>query len=374
MNVQAGWLVSGRVLAGALALMCFATQAHAFEDYVLSESFSLPAGSGPVGHLPDGRLVTVVGTAVRLETGPRTRTFTPVGTLAGADFPSFGPAFVRVSPDGTRVAIGNNGGASFTNYRVGVFLLSGLTGSWFAANHFDAAWIDNRHIALTAGQFALPSWVSVLDTASANSESPTNPRVVDGIGGASAGVAFDSAGNLYTGNGFVDAGPSGTGAVKAVLAAQWQAARTGGPVVHFETGAIAIVDVLSASPLQFDGSGNLLVGGGDFASADMNYAAVVRGAAVVSALSGGGPVNPADPTKVRRLDPDTVSGSNFYSVTANRGLGEFYVQDGGSTTVSVYRRTSSVPALSPFGIGLLAVGLLGVGARQASRRRDQASS
>ena len=147
------------------------------------------------------------------ETAPGSRAFTNLGVLPGADVPSFGVAFVRVSPDGSKIAVGNNGGASFGNFQVGVFTIASLTGTWFSANHFDAAWIDNRFVAITAGSFGSPSFVTALDSSSPNPASPSNVTIVDDIGGASGGVALDGAGNLYAVNGFASGGPSSTGAV-----------------------------------------------------------------------------------------------------------------------------------------------------------------
>jgi hypothetical protein len=48
------------------------------------------------------------------ETTPRSRTFVSLGTqLPDADFNEFGASFLKISPDGDRIAMGNNGGTSF---------------------------------------------------------------------------------------------------------------------------------------------------------------------------------------------------------------------------------------------------------------------
>ncbi|MHC4091325.1 MAG: hypothetical protein ACYSVY_13800, partial [Planctomycetota bacterium] len=208
--------------------------ADVFEAYTLTGSFELPAGAGEFDVLPDGRLITVAEETVYLESAVGSRAFAAHATLPDVDFPSFGPAFVRASPDGTKLAVGNNGGASFTNYRVGVFDLDTWAGDWFSASHFDGQWYDDSSLGLTAGEFGQPSVVTVLDTSSADPANPTNTTVVGNIGGASAGVAFDPLGNLYTGNGFAGAGPSGTGAVKYFDHSSWTAALTGGSPVDFE--------------------------------------------------------------------------------------------------------------------------------------------
>jgi hypothetical protein len=303
--------------------------------------------------LNDGRVITPVGAKVYVETSPGSHSFTQTGTLPAADFPSFGAAFIRVSPDGTQIAVGNNGGTSFSNYQVGVFDVHSLAGDWFAAHHLDAEWIDNAHIALTAGDFGSPSVVTVLDTASPNPPSPTNITIIDNIGGASGGIAFDSAGNLHTGNGFQTSGPSGTGAVKAFPHAAWTAALKGGPPLDFEEGGVLVVDVLSASPLAFDRQGDLLVGGGDFSSSsDTDFVALVRASAVANALSGMGPADSSNSDQVRRLDPDPANDFNYFSVNYDPTLGRLYVRDSGSATVHTYMDVSTIPA-HPFAVRVL---------------------
>jgi hypothetical protein len=265
--------------------------------------------------------------------------------------PTFGAAFLRVSPDGTKFAVGNNGGASFSNYRVGVFSIATLSGVWFAVLHYDAAWVDDTRLAVTAGVFGDPSYVSVLDTASPNPESPSNPTVISGIGGSSGGVALDTAGNLFTGNGFVGAGPSETGVIMAFTESAWEAAYAGGTPLNFETQGALIADVLSASPMVFDAQGNLLVGGGDFSlPSETDHVALIRASAIGSALGGQGPANVNDPAQVRRLDPDVPNAFNFFYASANAAIARIYAKDFSETTVHVYLDTTNVPAASTWGL------------------------
>jgi hypothetical protein len=368
-----GWFA----VAACLLAVAPVARADVFSSYQLVGSFQLPGTTVAFDAQPDGRLVTVVvqttpvvQAIVYRETAAGSGVFTSLGALPGADVPSFGAAFVRVSPDGTRIAVGNNGGATFANFQVGVFTLPGFVGAWFNANHLDGAWIDNRFIALSAGNFGSPSFVTVLDTSSPMPANPSNPTVVSNIGGASGGVALDGAGNLYTADGFQLGGPSATGAVYAGRSATWRAAHTSGVPVNFETQGIPIINLLSGSPIVFDAGGDLVVGGGNTMSQppDENYFGIVRAAAVQQALAGGGTIPPGDPTKVMKLDPDPQAGS-FYAAVANRPLQEVVAVPSGSTTAYVFRSSPvTVPALPPWSLALL-LGALGGGGWLAARRR-----
>jgi hypothetical protein len=359
---------SAFVLA-SLALLALAApraQAQTFGAYHPDGQIIMPGAGALFDSLPDGRLVALVGSTVYRETSAAARSFTPLGTLpAGGDIPSFGAAFLRVSPNGQTIAVGNNGGATFSNFLVGVFAFPALTGTWFSAGHFDAAWVDNRYLALSSGTFGSPSVVNALDTTSPNPALPVLLSLVQNIGGASSGIAFDPAGNLYTANGFQGTGPSTTGAVRAVGHAAVAAALAGGPPTDFENQGIPIIDLLSGSPLAFDSAGDLVVGGGSSFSTpvDDNYFALVSASAVAAALAGGGSINVADTTKVHKLDPDPGADS-FYYVNCNRARLELYAVNSGSATAFVYTTSAPVPATSPWSLVACATLLLYVGIRR----------
>jgi hypothetical protein len=144
--------------------------------------------------------------------------------------------------------------------------------------------------------------------------------------------------------------------VRAFLNANWTAALSGGPVLNFEADGIAIVDILSASPLGFDNEGNLFIGGGDFSQAnEFDFVALVRASALASALAGAGSVDSGDPAKVRRLDPDPANDSNFFTVAYNPALGRLYAKDAGSTLVHSYQDTTGIPTVSTWGVITLAL-------------------
>jgi len=316
-------LVPGLVLA---FLFCSSASADTFDEYQLAESVTLPAGGGVFDFLDDGRMIVLAVDEVYIETAIRSREFEFLGTLADAEIPSYGAAFLRVSPDGQRVAAGNNGfGAGAA---VGLFEPIAKGGVvdviWYEVQHFEAAWYDDDILLLTAG-FG-ETVVTALDFS--DPENVVNTTIIANVGGASAGVAVDPQGNLYTGNGFRINGPSETGWIKAFAHADWTAVLDDADALDFEDRGVLVVDVLSASALGFDSEGNLHVGGGDFGTGDLNYVAVVRASAVANALEGGGPADPDDPAHVRRLDPDKQNEFNFYDVNINAVSCELLIREG----------------------------------------------
>ncbi len=360
-------LSRGNMALGLLAaIMCAGAaeaRADVFGAYVLDRTVTLPSGVSSFDVLPDGRMVAMVNATVYAETASGAGTFTALGALAGADIApgSYATAFMAASPDGTRIAVGNNGGSSLANYEVGVFDLATLTGDWFAAHHYQAAWIDSTSLALTAGTFGSPSEVTALDTASSPA-APVKAVLVTNIGGSSGGVAFDAAGRLYTANGYAGAGPSATGDIKAFAPADWQSALAGGPALDFEAEGVHVAELLSGQSLGFDGAGNLHVGGGDFAE-DYGFAALVSADGLAAALAGGAPIDASDAGIVQQFDPDTANGFNYYDVTYNDATGELLGREGSS--VYVY----AIP--EPAGLLLLGVGLLLASTRRRAQERNR---
>jgi hypothetical protein len=299
-------------------------------DYVEKTGFDFPDPAGAADVLPDGRIIVLAGTEVFRETASGSRVFASLGSLPDADFNEFGASFLKVSPEGNKIGVGNNGGATFDHFQVGVFAIASLTGTWFDANHFQGEWINQRFLALTAGEFGSPAIVTALDTNSANPANPSNRTIIENIGGGSGGIAFDSRRNLYTANGFATSGPSSTGTVKAFLRADWRAAFLGGPALDFEADGTEIVTVLSGAPLGFDRSNNLFVGGSDFfGGGDTNFAAFIARRAVRSALQGNGPVDTNNPAEVRKVDPDPAANSS-YDIIINQQRDEVYLRSTGN--------------------------------------------
>lgn len=344
----------------ALAIACAAITtpacADAFSTYGNTyRTFSTPPiGNGSFGvagdALPDGRLLMVTGNSLFLETGVATATFNEVAVLddsqtgGGTD-----PAFLAISPNGQRIAVGTGFGkpvAVFETNALGTpdaptTLTSGTLADYFHVGHFAGAWFDNNALALTAGEFAMPSFVSLLDTAS-NPDNPANDTIITNIQGGSAGVAFDTDGRLYTANGFAYGTGSDTGNIRAFDPIDWANG------ADFETDGTLIGDILSGNALNFDAEGNLFVGGGDFDTLDAGYLGVVNAAAIANALAGFGPIDPGNPAHLARLDP-RGDGFGFFGSAFNPATGELYITD-----TDTWHAT--VPA--PSSVAILAAGLL----------------
>jgi len=355
---------------GVIGLMsiCVAepSLAGAFDAYGASyQRVDLPPVSGgsfsTAGDvLPDGRIVSTTGDGVYLETGLKTGVFDLVATL---DSGAFGgdpdPGFLRVSPDGSRIALGGGFGKPLAVFNASVLGTSGAPGlidassaDFFNVSHFDAEWMDAGNLAITAGDFGQPAHVSLLDVTS-DTAAPINPVIIENINGASGGIAFDSAGRLYTGNGFTSGGAgSDTGVIKVFAPGDWSATSP----ANFEGEGLLLGDVLSAGGLTFDSDGNLFVGGGDFVEGETGYLAIVNESAIAAALSGFGPIDINDPLSLRRLDP-LGTGVGFFGSNFNPVTGDLYVTDGTAWW-------ATAPSPGP-------VALLVIAASSAARRRHR---
>ncbi|MCK4872481.1 MAG: hypothetical protein KAS72_07125 [Phycisphaerales bacterium] len=328
------------VLAAALGVasgICASTQASDYDSYFdTGERIALPdigAGSyataGDV--LSDGRLIAVTGNSVYVESAVGSglfdilATFDPSQTAGSTD-----PAFVTVSPFGSRIAVGTGYGKPVAVFGVDALgtpgaptmLTAGTTADYFAIDHFDATWFDEQNLAITSGQYGSDSVVTLLDTTS-NPTSPANPTIVAGIGGSPAGITFDADGMLFTGNGFTGSGPSETGYVKAFPESLWQQGLTG-TAPGFEDEGTYIADLLSAASLGFDIEGNLFVGGGDMFASDYGYFALINSDALSDALAGIDLIDIDDPADVRRFDPEGSAVVGSYAVRFNEITGELY--------------------------------------------------
>lgn len=347
--MSAGLLVAGSPFSAAQPFFDFA-------QFASPATFQRPAADA-IDVLPDGRIIALSGANVFIETAVGSKTFpaTPNATLAGLNLGS-AAAFLRVSPDGSRIAVGNNGGPSFSDFRIGVYATADFSGQVFSGlPHYDARFFGNNELIISRGgaTFADPSSVVALDVTQ-DPMSAVTRLLVSGIGGASAGVFVDAAGRLVTGNGFQNSGPSQTGDIRSFGPGEWQPGLSGGPAVNFETGGTLVARLLGAASLGFDSEGNLLVGGGEF-NGQPDYAGIVRASRYLDTLAGmASPVTASEMVDLRQLFPQPVSVFSSHSWTWNPVLGEGYLtRFGESTTWVVVPEPVSVVLLAAGGAVLL---------------------
>lgn len=320
--VQTSLCVGCRALGAAVVSLCVSSAAFAaIPPYTLAGSYALPA-SGPYAVGSDGRLLVMRGSTVLRQSAANSASFEVAGSVDASLISSFGASFLSVSPDGSTLAIGDgnfSAGASVHFVRA-----ADLSASAPAAvrsvvvGNASAAWLDNSTLFVSGADPSFNSQVARVSVTSLTSD-----VVINGIGGASGGVAVRG-GRLYTGNGFTFNAPgvgSRTGDVKA-----FDLSAFGASPVNFEASGVTVARALSAASLGFDGVGNLLIGGGDLFTpgGDRGAAVVVDGDAVAAALAGGG-IAPVGSTL--RLSP---AGDVFYGVAWNEATQELLVVGDGT--------------------------------------------
>jgi len=343
--------------AGCAGVGCSAEQAAhgALPPYSLVGSFALPSGAPgdfnpvPVEVLPDGRLIGIASDGrILVQSAVNAGTYVQAGAVDSAifngAFGNFGASFISASPDGSRLAIGDNGAFSRVHFvDTGSLIPMSTSPTVFAAApNFDGAWVDGSSMYVSG--FGSSAGVWRIDVAAL-----TSTQVVDNATGGAGGVAIRG-GHIYAGDGFnTSGGGAPTGNVRAFdLTALAGAAFS----VGFDTGTL-VADALSASPVRFDADGNMLIGGGDFfaGSSDFGYAAVVDSQAILAAL-GGGPLA-ADSSELRLSPAGALA---FYGVEFNEFTGEVLVFADGVA----YRYAVPAPA---------AFSLLALSGIVATRRR-----
>ncbi len=321
-----------RLLSCAAALCC-AASSLAGVNYTLAGSFTLADGLSSVDTLADGRLIGVrADGALLAQNAINSSAWSQVGAIDATLLNSFGPSFLAVTPDGSRIAIGDgNFGAGASVLLVDTLSLDPMSVSGAVSvelANFSGRWADNDTLYVTGAADFSGGIVSELSAASLSTR-----VVINDLQGGSGGVATDGAW-LYTGNGFDfdDMSGSETGEVRA-----FRLADLDGAPVSFENGGLAVADALSAGSLAFDSLGNLVIGGADFSTGGENGFFSVVGADLLSdALVGAGIVPDSLETM---LDPS--GGSAFaYSVLFNSATGETVaIADG-----VAYRFTIPAPA------------------------------
>lgn len=325
-----------RRVSAVASIACCAAVASA-QNYQLVGSY--PAPSGAFDILPDGRLIAIDGDSVSVQSALHTPTFGAIGSVTpGHINASFGASFIAVNPSGTTFAIGDNDAGSGPQDVLlidvaALSITSPTAPTVIASTNNSAAWSDDSTLFVSgAANFVDPSTLTRID---ALTESAT--VVVDDLNGASAGVAVFG-GRVYTGNGFAfGTGYEATGAIASFALGTLHSATL---PVPFDSGEL-VATALSAASLDFDGAGNMIVGGSNaFGGGEGGFVSVIPSGAFPDATSADG----------QRLFPDTGT-FGFPSARFNDATGEILVSDGGT----IYR--FAVP--SPGGAMLIACLLVG---------------
>ncbi|MGP1273585.1 MAG: YncE family protein [Phycisphaerales bacterium] len=187
--------------AAVLALASPTATASAQFDPVLPGSvepvatFALPGGAFDV--LADGRLLSISPAGeVLIQSSVNSSSYITTNELAAPNASGFGASFLRVSPDGSRVAIGNNefnaGNAvlvyDFAEFTLGLGLGNPvLPEVTITTPNFDADWADSGTLFVTGANSAtFTPIVNRLDVSSGTSETVIAPAGV-----FSGGVAVE---------------------------------------------------------------------------------------------------------------------------------------------------------------------------------------
>ena len=266
--------------------------------------------------------------------------FIPVATVSIVnEYPSgmgsMDPSFIKVSPDGDRIALGMGWGQPLLIIDISVLdpgnppLLNGTDGltpitgvkEWTSPSveYYDAEWVDNDRLAMNADYGWDPgsgsgtgSQVDILDV---TSQGNTRVTVINNIGaggstgGASADVTIDLNGNIITGNGYDYGDNSHTGELMIFENGDWESAYGSATALNYQAdGYLLAENVLSAAQLGVDKDNNLHVGGGSWLGTvgdELGYAAIIHADVLDDVMyNGGGPLDEGDPDQYRELAPD----------------------------------------------------------------------
>jgi hypothetical protein len=249
------------------------------------------------------------------------------------------PAFVEISTDGSQIAIGAGFGQPLYVFPTKLLSVSNpvvLNSNTLVIrldnlNYYSAAFRDGHWLFIDEGNDTPGSDVFAIDTLA----SPITPvPILNGVAGASGGIAFDAGGNLVTGIGLdFNSTPtqSRTGELKLFPAAKIDAVLNGGTPLSYDPavgststpdGLLLATGMLSADFLGFDAKGNLFVGGGDAfgTSGHLGYANLIDSSVITRVLGGGTSVDVSDTALVATIAPDPCRNDDSTSVVYSPGV------------------------------------------------------
>lgn len=284
-----------------------------------------------------GKMLAATGTSIYIQDTVGGSTWTKVGEVYNV----MDPCFIKISPSGTKVALGLGWMQDILVFDATVLdagtpedpvlLEESEDVLIFPVSHYDAAWAGEDHIVINAGDWVVEGVSSISGVGVLNITDEMNePTVIVAyVPGASSGVAVDADFNLVFGNGYdYDASDiSGTGELRVWPASAWWGgtAPLGTLLDYLGTENFRIAEaVLSSAHLGFDAEGNLHVGGGRFVSPDpenfeSGYAVLINQSVVATAVStkADNLVDESNGSQYREFAPDACGNDTATTVLAN---------------------------------------------------------
>ena len=291
----------------------------------------------------EGRLICLTGNKVYMQQYIGSDTWVVAAEFDDASFTT-DPSFIRVSPDGEKIAIGAGYGKPLYIVPTGILntvsipdLLTNANVKKFPkVNYYDAEWVDNRYMVINGGNWPVSggsyaSGVGIVDIQDSDPANHEGMALVTNIGGSSADVHVDQDKNLITGIGYATS-PNRTGEIKV-----WEygagndwSLNSGdnlpphnGPLDYEANIKKLANNILSAAYLDHDHAGNLTVGGGDAfgvgGPSENGYAAVVTGG-IVTAVADGTRTTPVDENAIDEygeIAPDPCRNDTATGIIAN---------------------------------------------------------
>jgi hypothetical protein len=276
-----------------------------------------------------GRMIAVTGRSIYLQRNYGSNKWDRVATVGA----NMDPCFVRVSPDGSKIALGTGYNQPMLVFPTtmlnattppqlhnGTSPASGVAA--FDVNYYDGAWVDNQYFVINGGQWPGPPYGSAAGVINTSIPGDTGTGLIFNIPGASASIAVDPAGNLYTGIGYATSPTNRTGEIKVWTANEWS--KTNPSALDYEANTRIIANnTLSAAYLGVDSEGNLHVGGADAfgtgGPSERGYAALISRSVIqrVTAPTPGSPVSEGDSTEYREFAPDPCRNDSAMGILAS---------------------------------------------------------
>jgi hypothetical protein len=160
------------------------------------ETADVRIGSFPV----DGLVLAAQNKTIYLQNAHASSGFVPVATVTQV----MDPAFVRISPNGARVALGLGFGQHVLVFPTSLLsaasppnLATSPAVAHFAVNHSDAEWLDDTRLLVNGGSFPGPPFTSGLSVINTLVPGSTGTFLIS-IPGGSGAIAVDHGGTGAT--------------------------------------------------------------------------------------------------------------------------------------------------------------------------------